>query len=158
MHPNRLLAIKVERRSIAVAVFFGERLDHTQVRQLASDEHAAEATTADFVNWLLYTFDIGSAAVEAVGQQDDTRRGALIQTIRSILRASSIPIWEISKAELLYGFGCPALRTRKQLRNVIRNMWPILDEPNQNQAVLDAVATGVYVSTERLFVANEQSA
>jgi len=146
-----MAAIKIERRSIAVAVFKGDQLDYTQVRQLASDERIAQASTAGFMSWLTQTFEIGSAAVEVQSKTQDNRRSVLTRTAIDTLRGFGIPIWEFSKHDLFDGFAVPRLKNRTQLRNVIKTIWPILDARNQDDGIFDAAALGLYVATERLF-------
>src|SRR5436190_4861708 len=61
---DRLLSIKVERRSIAVAVFIGQTLDFHDVRNLASQPEKAEASAIGFFNWVISNCEIESAALE----------------------------------------------------------------------------------------------
>src|SRR5207249_2381159 len=48
-----LLAVRVERRSIAAAIFCGDRLEYTQMRHLSSTKDKALAGAVGFINWLL---------------------------------------------------------------------------------------------------------
>ncbi len=152
MNQLTIAALKIERRSIAVAVFsHDERLDYTQVRQLSSDPQQAQASAVRFLNWIINTFEIGCCAVEQQIQSLDTRRSLLTETIIRCLREAAIPVWQVTKADLLASFGVPALRSRTELRRVIRSIWPILDERTQDNGILDAAALGLYVVTEKAF-------
>jgi len=48
-----LAAFRVERRSIAAAIFNGTQLDYAHVKQLSSNHEKAENAAAGFVNWIL---------------------------------------------------------------------------------------------------------
>lgn len=155
MKDSRTAALKIERRSIAVAVFVRERLDYTQVRQLSSEELRAQSSAAAFLNWLIQTFEIGCCAVEQQTQSLDTRRFLLTRTVVQGLRDAAIPVWQVTKPDLLAAFGAPGLKSRTQLRQAIRTIWPILDTASQDGGVLDAAALGLYVVTERMFATAE---
>jgi len=150
-HTVRLAAFKIERRSIAVAVCQGERLDHTQTRQLSSVREKAERSAAGFVNWILSHLQIESAAVEFIESSSDIQRAVLSRVVVQTLRESGIPLWEIPKQELFAGYCHPRLRSRRELRGVISSIWPALEG---GEGVLDAAALGLYVQTERLFIIN----
>lgn len=149
----RLIAVKVERRSVAAAVFIGLHLEHTDIRHLSSQPKRAESSAVDFIQRIVSTFHVESAAIESVPTTKKIRRAALSTAIiESCLLSRELSLWPFLKTQLLRGFGYPALRSRKELREVILSMWPVLnDTPNLDQA-LDAVALGALVQVERLFL------
>jgi len=148
---SALAAIKIERRSVAVAVFTNRHLEYTQVRQLSSAADKADASAVGFVSWILATFDVTSAALEQIQDGEEIRRAQLNEVVRTTLRNVGIPMWEAPKQELFEAYGVPPLRTRKELRAVVASIWPILNGRNGDGGILDAVALGLYVQTERLF-------
>ena len=145
-------AIRVERRAIAVAGFAGEHLSYTQVRQLSSVKDRALASAAGFINWITEQFQLDSAAVESIPIKEEIHRKALNDEVIRILRDRMLPIWEVSKQDLFHAFGHPPLKSRKELRQVISNIWPVLAGSNGKSFVQDAAALGLYVQTERLFI------
>lgn len=149
-----LLAVRVERRSIAAAVFAGERLEYTQMRHLSSTKQKALSSAVGFVNWLLDSFAIESVALEALAGTEAIQRSTLTDLITETLRDRMLPIWHIPKAELLDALGHPALKSRKQVREVIATIWPVLADTNGQTFIRDAAALGLYVQTERLFILN----
>jgi len=148
-----LLSVKVERRSVAAAVFKGRHIEDTHVRQLSSVASRAQSSAVGFIHWMLSNFEIESAALECLVNVGDVRRVVLTNTIQEVCIAPRpISLWQFPKRDLFRAFGYPALRSRKELREVILSMWPVLrDKGAQNQA-LDAVALGALVQTERLFL------
>jgi hypothetical protein len=144
-----LLALKIERRSVAGAVFLGEHLDYTQVRHLSSSREKAEASVAAFLNQMLSTFGIESVALERTGLKADAQRALLSRLVTQAVREKGIPIWEISKRELLEAYGEPPLKSRKDLRQVIAGIWPVIAGSHGKLFVQDAAALGLYVQVER---------
>src|SRR5579884_1221352 len=63
---DSLISIRVERRTIAVAIFEGEHLEFADARQLSSDREKASASAAGFIGWLLNRFTVESATVEGI--------------------------------------------------------------------------------------------
>src|ERR1022692_1259245 len=150
----KLLSIRVERRAVAAAVFHGEHLDYTQVRQLSSSREKAVSSAIGFVNWLLANFAVESAALEAIPNGDEIQRQILSDTIQQVLRESMLPIWQIPKVQVFEAFGHPTLRSRKELREVITTIWPVLAGTKGKGFIQDAAALAWYVQTERLFIIN----
>ena len=150
---DRLLAIKVERRSIAVAVFVGSKLDFHDVRHLSSLPEKAEASAIGFLNWVISSFEIESATLERMTNGDEIRRAFFNRAILDMLRASAIPIWEVSKRELLEAYGYPPLRTRIELRQAAQTiLWSMFNTDKPNCQELDAASLGLHVQTERCFL------
>ena len=151
MNGTKLAAIKVERRSIAAAVFIGRGLDYTQTRELASDFNKAQSSAIGFITWVIDTFGIQSAAIEITPPGTAIRRSMLTDAIIGVCRDGGISLWDVRKEDLFQAFGVPALESRREIREVITSIWPILPARNGKVSALDAVALGLYVQTERLF-------
>jgi len=151
MSNHKVASFKVERRAIAVAVFIGEQLDYTQVHQLSSLHTKAEESAVGFVNWIVEAFQIQSAALETIMPDRPIRRAQLTRLAIKTLREHSVSIWEIGKQELFKAYGIPPLRSRRELREIVVSMWPILESHNSDLQVMDAVALGLFVQIERLF-------
>jgi hypothetical protein len=148
----KLLALKIERRSVAAAVFIGEHLDYTQARHLASSRTKAETSVMGFLDQLLSTFGIESVALELTGPSKFAQRAALSRLVLTTLRKQGIAVWEVSKRELLGAYGYTPLKTRKQLRQVVTGIWPVLGGASGESSIQDAVALGLHVQVERHFL------
>jgi hypothetical protein len=149
---TKLLAVRVERRSVAAAVFQGGQLEYTQVRQLSSSREKALTSAVGFINWIGSCFELESAALEATELAEEFQRRALHEAVQQALRDQALPIWTIPKQDLLAAYGSPALKSRKEIREVIATIWPVLAGTNAKVFIQDAAALGLYVQTERLFI------
>jgi hypothetical protein len=152
MNLPTLIAIKIERRAIAAAIFQSSHLEYTQVRHLPSNARKAEESAAAFINWLCLTFEVQSAALERVSQSSEIQRSVLTSCIINTLRANGASVWDVSKPDLFDACGLPAVKSRAEVREIMQMIWPILNGTGTNRWVLDAVALGLFVETERLFI------
>jgi hypothetical protein len=147
-----LIAIRVERRSIAAAVFHGQNLEYCQVRQLSSDKNKVVGSAIRFITWMAGQFQLDSVAIESIPNGNEIQRGILTDAIIQALRERLLPIWETSKQDLFRAYGYPPLKCRKELREAITDIWPVLAGTNGKTFIQDAVALGLYVQIERLFL------
>jgi len=145
---GNLLALKIERRTVAAAGFCGTRLEFTDSRELSSVASKAIASASGFLDWVCQVFESDSVALEP-DVTGEVRRAALHKAIVAIIRERGFSIRETPKAELIEAFAVPVPRTRRELREIIGSIWPILDP--DRFGILDAAALGLYVQTERLF-------
>lgn len=148
----RLLAVRLERRAVAVAVFSGTHVIGWRVRQLSSDQRKAEATLAGFIRSMLGEHDCQSVAME--NTMADTLRDTLKTTVMEQCRDMCISVWEISRDSVLKSLAHPAPANREEVRQLMTRLWPIPGLKSSEQCVLDALAMGLYVQTERIFAAD----
>jgi hypothetical protein len=149
---SRVIALRIERRCVAGALLHGDHLEYTDLRQLSSDKAKAVSSALAFVNWLLDSFDVDSSAIELIPNGHEIQRQVLTDAIRQTLRDRMLPIWDVAKTALFEAFGESPLRSRREIREVITGMWPILAGSRGKLLIQDAVALGVYVQIERLFI------
>ena len=122
----RLISVRVERRLLAAAVFHRQHLEYCDVRQLPSDKDKIMGSAIRFVTWLANQFSPDSVAIELILNGDEIQRQILTDAIIKAMRDRLLPIWEITKHDLFQAYGYPPLKSRKELREVIAEMWPIL--------------------------------
>src|SRR5579872_1560024 len=156
-HPEKsgsLMAVRVERRAVAAAVFHGDHLEYGDARQLSSAPDKALSSAVGFVNWMLARFPVESVALESITNGGEFRRRLLLEAICGSLRDQTLPIWEIPKLVLFEGYGHPPLKSRAELREIATSIWPILAGTHAKVFIQDAAALGLHVQTERLFIIN----
>jgi hypothetical protein len=151
---KRLVAIRVERRAVAVAIMTGEFLEYAQAKQMSSSTDKAIGSAVGFVAKLLGKFErLTSAALEQVPSEGEAQRGAIQDAVQRVLRERAMDICEIGRHELLAGFGSPAICSRAELRQVVSRIYdPQLEEEPGLPWIQDAAALGLFVQMERLFV------
>lgn len=149
----RLIAIKVERRSIAAVISGSRYPEYADVRHLSSSLDRAQTSAIGFINWMLSNYEVQSAAMEIVSAGNDIRRAVLSKAIlENCILNRDISLWPVAKQDLLQSFGHPPLRSRKELRTAILSIWPDLLDRRGSEQLLDAAALGAFVQTERLFL------
>jgi hypothetical protein len=148
----KVIAIRVERRSVAVAVFYGDHLEYADVRHLASAKDKALASALLFVEWIADQFPADSAALESIPNGNEIQRQTISAAIIQALRARLLSIWEVAKPDLFRAYGHPPLKSRKELREVVSRILPSLGNTQSRILIKDAVALGLHVQIERLFL------
>jgi hypothetical protein len=151
---TRLISVRVERRTIAAAIFTGDHLEYTDSRQLSSSPEKALTSAVGFTNWLMQHFSVESSTLEAIPKGNAFQRRSLHDAIYRTLRDRMIPIWEVPKTDLLEGFGYPALGSRRELREIATTIWPVISGNRAGVFIQDAAILGLHVQTERLLIIN----
>ncbi len=149
---SSLLAIRIERRAVAAAVFNGTHLEYADSRQLASTRDRALASSVGFINWMLDRFPVESAALETIPTGQEIQRRALHDAICAELREHALPIWEVSRADLLDACAYSFAKSRADLRATAVSIWPILAGDRAKIFIQDAAILGLHVQIERLFM------
>ena len=148
---SRVAAVRIERRAVGFAFLRGDRLVHADARQLSSVPDKALGNAISFVTRFLDRFPCESAALEMIPNGHEVQRTLLHRAVLHVLSAQGMGIIEVSKADLLTAFGYPAPRFRAELREIISDIYPVLDQQPGSPWTSDAAALGLYVQTERLF-------
>ncbi len=151
-HSWDLASIRVERRAVAVAVFAGDHLSYTQVRQLSSAKGKALASAIGFINWIVAQFRLDTAALESIPSGDEIQRQVLTHAVVHALRDHALPIWEVPKQDLFQSYSNPPLKSRKELREIATDIWPVLAGSNGQSFIQDAAVLGLHVQIERSFL------
>lgn len=146
-----LISIRIERRRLAVAVFAGLRLEYHDVRELPTDSHKAQVATRRFVTWVVATFPPEVVALETVTAREGTRRAELAHVVGGTLMLLRAPRLHVAAPDVLGAFATPALRTKKELREVGAALWPELAARRVHPATFDAAALGLHVQMKALF-------
>jgi hypothetical protein len=144
------MAIKVTRRTVAVAVFRDRTLSYAEVRHLSSHKEAADASATAFVNWTLHRFDITMAAIEDAVASEEARSAELVHLIENDLLVQGSTSHRVSKNTLFEAFAIQPLSCRKELHEIVRQFWPQLNSSDFHSSVLDAAALGLYAQVEYL--------
>jgi hypothetical protein len=146
-----LLAIRVERRRVAIAAFSGTRLDYVQVRELPSDRFLAARSARRFVGWVTEVFAPGVVVLEEQPMNTGPARADLYGVVVRQLRSSFSTRVHVYPAEIREYLGVPGPRSRTELREIGHRIWPELSNRLVNSAAYDAAALGLHLQMTSLF-------
>jgi hypothetical protein len=150
---TRLAAIRVSRRTVAIAIFKGQTLHYAEIRHLSSNSDMALASAVSYLNWTLSQFHIQAAALEEAVTSEEARSGEILGALVEELQRQTLPFRLVSKQTVFESFAIAPLTTRKELREVVTRFWPQLGTRDFDPAILDAAAVGLYAQVESLLSA-----
>lgn len=151
---SKVLALKVERRTVAVAGFTGDRLDFTRILHLSSGRDRAFECAINFLSRTLVSFRPDSAAIE-ITDDEDTQRAELVRTLVAVLKGHFLPVWSVAKKLLFDAFAYPAVRTRNELRETAGHIWPLPLNGGVHSLERDAAMLGLWVYLQRPFMCQQ---
>lgn len=144
----KLLAVKIRRRSVAIAVFSGNILEYTDTLHLCNEPEAVSDTVAKFLAWILENFEPASAAIGISRVRQGQRVNNLLEMTEKTLLSEGIPVHKIDDRALLESYAIPKLKNKDQLRPLVRSFWPHLG--HKQASAFEAAALGFYLQVERL--------
>jgi hypothetical protein len=147
---EKLAAVRIGRRTVAIAVFIGTHLEHSEVVRLSSDLNAALRRVPAIVQRVLDQFGITTVALESLTGQSERRTHKLQDALVQQLRNLALAVWPVSFTDLCKHSSLPPVRTRHALRQIALNLFPVLGGNSRGKLDCDAALLGLYVQTERL--------
>jgi hypothetical protein len=147
---EKLAAVRIGRRTVAIAVFIGTHLEHSQIVRLSSDLNAALRRVPAIVQRALDQFGVTTVALESPLRQPEVRTAKLQEVLVQQLRSFAVIVWPVSFADLCRHSSLPPVRTRHALRQIAGNLFPVLEGNSRSKLDCDAALLGLYVQTERL--------
>ncbi len=146
---GRIMAIRIERRAVAMALFAGTQLEGWRVRQLPSDSRQTEDSCIGFVSAVLDEHHCDGVVLEEIsGEAARTKLHTLVTRECADL---GISVTEIAKQTVIESFAHPAPAARRDVREIASQVWLVPSLKGGRDFILDAAALGLYLQTERLF-------
>jgi hypothetical protein len=145
---SKLLAIRIRRRSVAVAVFSSRHLEYLDILHLCNEPEIVTDAVARFVARILENFKPGNVALGTRRAAQGERVKTLTQLIENMLTVEGIPIWRVEDKTLLESYAIPKLRNKDQLRPIVLSFWPHLG--HRQASAFEAAALGLHVQVDRL--------
>lgn len=150
---TRLAAIKVSRRTVAIAIFKGQTLHYAEIRHLSSRPDLALASAVSYLIWTISQFHIQAAALEQAVTSEEARSAEILGALAVELQRQTLPYRLVSKQTVFDSFAITPLTTRKELREVVTSFWPQLGTRDFDPSILDAASVGLYAQVESLLSA-----
>ncbi len=138
---TEVVAVKVDRLAIGVAVLIGPRLSHTELRNLRYSDDDAVKSGAGLVRRLAEDYPKASLALE-VGTDSTTRRARVIASVLQAARDIGVPAWTLAPDTIYGAFSVPPCKTREEVRAIVASLFPARDLANRDVET-DALAVGV---------------
>jgi hypothetical protein len=144
---SKLLAIRIRRRSIAVAVFSGRHLEYLDMLHLCNEPEIVTDAVARFLARILENFKPGDVVLGTSRTAQGERVKILTQLIENMLTVEGIPIWRVDDKRLLESYAIPKLKNKNQLRPIVLSFWPHLG--SRQASAFEAAALGLHVQVDR---------
>lgn len=146
-----ILAIHVERRSVAIAAFSGTNLVFADVRELAADATKASLSARKYLRWAIETFKPASIAVERPQGRSGKRRDDLTSLAYASALGQPISRVLIRPSVVRHAMGHPPLRSRREAHQIASSLWPRLPGTRHTSAY-DAALLGLHFQMIDLFL------
>jgi hypothetical protein len=144
-----LLVLRVSRRAIAAAVLRDDDLSFFDGRHLTSNRARAIAGAARYVTRLLDTTMATRVAIEAA-VTEGSQTVAVLEQLKTVFAERKISAIAVAIEDVLRAFGMPALRTRRELRELASRLFPQCSQI-QSQVrsyLLDAAAAALFAESQ----------
>lgn len=149
---ERTLAIAIAKGGLGLAIFEGQHPICLEAHSLNKTPKAADFS-AGHIFKCVERFGPAIAVIEQSSETPEDLHNAVLEG----LRACNRPIFDVSEAEVLKSFGDPPPGTKKELRQLVRVLFPQIPAGPPLLCCLDAVATGLYFETKRLLSLKQQN-
>jgi len=151
MTDQKLAALAVGRRTVAVAFFRNSHIEDLLIRHLPADLPRAVISLSVFLNQVFERNSIEYFAFVRLPDMASERQRQLSVLCIERARAVGVPFVEVHDADLFAAYGYPALKRREQVRLVGKMIWPSLDSKAATRSAVDAALLGLHAQVERLF-------
>src|SRR5436853_5247632 len=115
---NRFAAFVVGRRSIAAAVFSGQKLDFWEVRSFHAKEEQAISSVTGFINYIIERCGIEAAGLEETPKNIETRTTGLTRLCQRLIHERGIPVLTTTEENLFQSYAHPPTHSRAVLRGI----------------------------------------
>lgn len=144
---SRLIAVKIRRRSLCIAIFADRALEYAERLQLCDEPEAAMDSLARLLGSALGRFRPEAAALSLGTTAEAGRVKLLAGVVEQMFRAEGIPFEVVEHRPVLESYAVPRLKSNRQLRSSVQLFWPHL--PDRQLAAYEAIALGFYVQIDR---------
>jgi hypothetical protein len=118
-----LLALVLTRRAIAAAALHDDEFGLYQGRHLTSRQDRVDAVVARYLERLLgqvHPFRVALSAPRAEHGTTSRLRAVICQ----VLERAGVAVQDVERTDLLAAFSASPLRSRRQVQEVMQQLWP----------------------------------
>jgi len=141
-----ILTLRLNRRAIGVAALDGESLRMADGRHLTSRRDKTVLAAHRFIYRLLVDTAPSLVVVDAPATGDGQVTAAILDDIRQTVTNLGIEVLAVRKSELLDAYGLHPVRSRGDVREIVRSFWPELSNirGKVEPYAVDAAAAALY--------------
>jgi RNase H-fold protein (predicted Holliday junction resolvase) len=123
---KEILSLRISRRAIGVAVMTSDGVIAADGRHLSSNAQRAVTAATRYVDRLLQSQALTGVVVEAPLEGGSRTTDGVLASVRELLSEKAISTVVLRKSDLLVAYGTSRLRSRKELRAIVSDYWPVL--------------------------------
>lgn len=144
----RILALRVARRALGVAVLHEDSFEVLDGRHLSSDRQLAEQTATDYLHKFLSTHETRGAVLLAPAERYQAPT-SMLRVVQSLLVNAGVSLRIVYCEEMFRAFGQPPLKNRGELQAVAGMLMPeaAAFKGAVRPYVLEAAALALYADT-----------
>ena len=145
---DRILALRFTRRAIGAAAIAAGEMTLLDGRFLSPRPERVVPSALRYVETLLDIAKPTLVAIDAPAHAG-TRGSGLVAEVERLLTQRAVATLRLERHDLLSAFGVRRLNDRRELRDLVRILWPDADWARRSTPhVIDAAAAGFFAETE----------
>ena len=151
-----VLTIRINRRAVGAVILDNESLTFIDGRHLTSRSDRTVDAAIRFVEYVLAITKPVLLVLDAPRSKADSTTTRITNALADVITGTGLELLPVSKSEILAAYGIRGVRSRRELRELIRQYWPELTAMRRKVEpyVTDAAAAALYadcrVSLERV--------
>jgi hypothetical protein len=142
---HQILALRINRRAIGVAVLTGDELTLTDGRHLPSTSHRAINSSRRWLSYWLERIGDADIVLDTPTLLTGTTMSAVVDDLSRLLSERHIVPISLTKADVLAAYGLRPVRSRQEVRQIVSEFWPRLPQTagRVRPYVMDAAAAAL---------------
>lgn len=152
MNVRTVIAVRLTRSRIGMAVFLNERVEFARCLNLPySNFESAAKSLRGMINRAIEQFKDSTIAVEDSGFRPES--SSLESELHRLVKEQDLVLIAVPTKTLFAAYCFPSLSSRSQMRKIAAQIWPGIALLEKSE-ILDAAALALHVQTERLLTPN----
>jgi hypothetical protein len=144
-----ILGLKLGRRLMAAAAIEDDAFVFHDCRYVSSRKTTLETSISKYFARLCEQLT-PAAVYYYAPTQPGTITSQLVEKLEETARQAGIPVKRLTKADLFTGVGVTPVRTRRELREQLSDLWPVITQGRvERQANLAEAAAGALIGDAR---------
>jgi hypothetical protein len=141
-----VLTLRINRRAVGAAVLDHEVLTFADGRHLTSKPEQTVRAAVRFLGYLLALTKPTLLVLDAPPEATGSTSARITDAVKELATRNSLPVLSVSKPEVLAAYGLHGIRSRGELRQLVRHYWPELAQirGKVEPFVTDAAAAALY--------------